>query len=67
MITNETVKDVRYQGEIVIPAGTRVEVNDSREPSRAKYNGQWYRVKLEQMSSHEIQIDGEYIPGCGPE
>ena len=66
MITNETVRDVRQRGEIVIPAGTRVEVNDTREPSRARHNGTWYLVALADMSSHEIQIDGEYIPGCGP-
>ena len=65
MITNETVRDVRKKGKIVIPAGTRVEVNDTREPSRARYNGTWYPVTLADMSSFEIQIDGEYIPGCG--
>ena len=66
MITNETVRDVRKKGEIAIPAGTRVEVNDTREPSRAKHNGEWYLVVLADMSSFEIQIDGKYIPGCGP-
>ena len=67
MITNETVRDVRKRGEIVIPCGTRVEVNDTALPSRAKHNGTWYLVTLEDMSSHEIQIDGRYIEGCGPE
>ena len=67
MITNETVRDVRKRGEIVIPRGTRVEVDDTGLPSRAKHNGIWYLVALEDMSSHEIQIDGRYISGCGPE
>jgi len=67
MITNETVRDVYKRGEIVIPAGTRVEVDDTREPSRAKHNGTWYLVTLADMSSFEIQIDGRYIAGCGPE
>lgn len=67
MITNETVRDVREKGEIVIPRGTRVEVNDTRLPSRAKHNRRWYSVALADMSSMEIQIDGVYIPGCGPQ
>lgn len=67
MITNETVRDVRERGEIVIPAGTRVEVDDTALPSRTKHNGRWYSVALADMSSTEIQIDGAYIPGCGPQ
>ena len=66
-VTNVTVRDVRYRGEIVIPQGTRVEVDDSRSPGWARYNGKVYSVRLEQMSAHEIQIDGQYIPGCGPD
>ena len=67
MFTNETVKDIRQRGEVVIPAGTRVEVDDTALPTRARHNGKWYPVRLEDMSSHEIQIDGQYIDGCGPQ
>ena len=66
-VTNETVRDVWHTGKVVIPRGTRVEVDDSALPGYARYNGRVYRVSLEDMSSDEIQIDGQYIVGCGPQ
>ena len=66
-VTNVTVRDVLHRGRIVIPKGTRVEVDDSALPGWARHTGKVYPVSLEDMSSHEIQIDGQYIPGCGPQ
>jgi len=67
-VTNETVEHIRGRnGEIVIPAGTRVEVDDTALPCWARYQGKVYRVSLSDMSSHEVMIDGVYIPGCGPQ
>lgn len=66
-VTNVAVEDVRHGGKIVIPAGTRVEVNDTALPSLARLGGKVYAVRLDQMSSYEIQINGVYIAGCGPQ
>lgn len=65
--TNVVIEDVRRGSEIVIPAGTRVEVDDTALPGFARHNGKVYPVRLEQMSSHEIMVDGVYVPGCGPQ
>lgn len=65
--TNVTIEDIRHSGKVVIPRGTRVEVDDTALPGWARYQGKVYAVGASQMSSHEIQIDGQYITGCGPQ
>jgi hypothetical protein len=67
-VTNEVVQHIRGRnGAIVVPAGARVEVNDTALPCWIRHEGKVYWVGLDDMSAHEIMIDGAYIPGCGPQ
>lgn len=61
MYTTTLVLDT-FDGRRLIPAGTLVEINDTRDPSQARVSGgAWFRVKAERLSIDDLAIDGELV------